>query len=175
MAGRASGNSAGFTTDYFGRCAGCDTPINIYTDDQYKAREDKSIVQGRPDALWYDPGYAQQAVNTGTIWIYYIPDGTVSYTLFITSQKYLTEMVHPYDTFNIEPAYYRAIKFQGVIEQYYEYRSHKMPIPAEIKKAASQSMNTIRTMNATQLLVGLDLPGIKNSTFNILVGDEVGA
>ena len=28
MAGRASGNSAGFTTDYFGRCAGCDTPIN---------------------------------------------------------------------------------------------------------------------------------------------------
>ena len=154
---------------------GVDSPVNIFTQDQYEARDDKSIVAGRPEALYFDPGYAQQLVNTGTIWVYYIPDATVPYQLYITSQKYLTELVNPFDIISIEPAYYRAIKWNGVIEQYYGYRSHKIPIPMDIKKAARESMSTVMTMNSTQMLVGLDLPGVKNGVFNILVGDEVGS
>jgi hypothetical protein len=150
-----------------------DTGMSIYSEDQYKARDDKSITQGRPDALWYDPGLTQQAVQTGTIWVYVIPDGTTPYTLFVTQQKMLTEFVNPTDTLTMEPQYFRALKFCGAIEQYYEYRKHTQPIPMEIKKAARESMSTIMTLNSVQGLVPLDVPGSKRSVFNIYVGDEV--
>lgn len=150
-----------------------DTGVDIYTEDQYKARDDKAITQGRPEALWYDPGYAQQAVQTGTIWIYYIPDGTTPYTLFITEQKPLIEFVNPTDILTLEPQYFKAIKFQGIIEQYYDYRKHTQAIPPALTHLAMQAVSTIKALNATQKLVPLDIPGSKRSVFNIFVGDEI--
>jgi hypothetical protein len=85
----------------------------------------------------------------------------------------LTEFVNPTDTLTMEPQYFRALKFCGAIEQYYEYRKHTQPIPMEIKKAARESMSTIMTLNSVQGLVPLDVPGSKRSVFNIYVGDEV--
>lgn len=150
-----------------------DTNVELYSEDQYKARDDKSVTQGRPDALWYDPGLTQQTTQTGTIWMYVIPDGTSSYTLFITQQKPLTEFVNPTDVVTMEPQYYRALVFCGAIEQYYLYRKHSQPIPADIKRIARESLNAIKTLNSIQGLVPLDIPGSKRSVFNIYVGDEV--
>ncbi len=150
-----------------------DTGMTPYTEDQYKARNDKSVTQGRPDAFWYDPGLTQQTVQTGTIWLYNIPDGTTPYTLFITQQKVLTEFVNPTDTLTMELQYFRALKFCGAIEQYYEYRKHTQQIPMEIKKGARESLSTIKTLNSTQNIVPLDIPGSRRSVFNIYVGDEV--
>lgn len=149
-----------------------DTPLDIYTEDQYNAREDKSFTQGRPCALFYDPGYAQQSGQVGTVSIYYIPDATTTYTAFITQQKILTEFVNPNDVITFEAFYLRAIKFNGAVEMYHEYRGHSAAIPPDIVRAAKESMRVVKTMNSTQMLVGLDLPGMKKSSFNILTGDE---
>ncbi len=152
---------------------GVDTGIDIYTQDQYNARDDKSIIAGRPKALYYDPGYAQQVNPAGIVSIYPMPDATATYTLFITEQKPLTVFVNPTDTLIIEPAYFRAIKFNGAVEMYHEFRSHNTQIPPDILRAARESMRVIKVMNSTQLLSGLDLPGAKRSVFNIMTGDEV--
>jgi hypothetical protein len=34
-------------------------------------------------------------------------------------------------------------------------------------------MSTVKALNATQLLVPMDIPGTKRSVFNIYVGDEI--
>lgn len=150
-----------------------DTPVDVYTEDQYNARDDKSFTQGRPMALYYDPGYAQQTSQAGTVNIYYIPDATTTYMIFITEQKILTEFVNPTDVITLESMYFRALKFNGAVEMYHEYRGHNTVIPADIVRAARESLRVIKTMNSTQLLVGVDLPGTKRATFNIMSGEEV--
>ena len=134
-----------------------DTPMEIYTQDQYNARDDKSFSTGRPEALYYDPGYAQQAAQAGTVNVYYLPDNTSAYTLWLTEQKILTEFVNPTDTITLEPFYFRALKYNGAVEMYHEYRGHNTQIPADIVRIARESLHTIKAMNSTQQLVGLDL------------------
>ena len=151
-----------------------DIPLDIWNEDQYNAQDDKDFVQSRPEALYYDPGAAQQATQAGTIWMYPIPDDTTQYTLYITSQKYLNEFVNPGDAITFEPAYFKALKFNGIVEMWYDYRSIRTAIPANIMRLARESMRDIKTLNDKAMLIGLDIPGMKRSTFNILSGEDIG-
>lgn len=150
---------------------GIDHGVEIFSQDQYKSRDDKSFVTGQPEGLYYDPGYAQQKNTKGTIYLYYIPDD--AYTLFITQQKMLTEFVNPWDILNLEPMYYKAIKYGGIVEQYYDYRKHSQAIPPTLVGLKSSAMRVIKTVNATQLIIPLDIPGSKREVFNFLDGSDI--
>ncbi len=147
--------------------ANLDYPLNIASEDEYNAYGDKALTPGVPLALFYDVGDAQEAgVPSGIINIYPMPDQ--AYTLYIDQQKYLTEMQNLSDTLTFEAAYYRALKFNGALEYYYEYRSHKYPIPPDLEERAKESKDTIINMNATPVLMRTDLPGVKTGKWNVM-------
>ena len=143
-----------------------DIPLEIMTFDQFDALPDKSISVGMPEALYYDPGLAQQAVQTGTIKIYQTPDRV--YTLFLEQQKYLKEFVNLADVVTFEPAYLRAIKFNGAMEYYYEYRKHTQMIPPGIKRIASESLNIVENMNGQLRVMGFDIPNAGRGRWNVM-------
>lgn len=156
-------------TDAFVRdSAGLDYPLEIYAENQYKSRSDKSFSLGRPEALWYDPGPAQQTAQAGTVNVYGIPDD--NYDIYLTGQKALTELVNASDALNIDKAYLRALKWNGVIEMYHEFRSHGTSIPVSYLKNAKESLNVIKLMNSTPLITGTDLPGAKRGNFDFMSG-----
>jgi len=163
-----------FINDAFLRdvASGVDTAVEIYTEDQYNDRDNKSFVQGRPEALYYNPGPSQQVLPVGTVFLYGSSDAANSYRLFITSQKPLTEFNQPTDVVTFDAAYFRALKFNGAVEMYHEYRGHSTQIPGDILRAARESLRVIKVLNSTQALIPLDLPGCKRSSFNFISGDE---
>jgi len=145
-----------------------DTGIDVITREVYDSYQDKAISVARPVAICYDPGLAQQAVQTGTILVYYIPDGITPYTLFIDSQKPFTEITAITDTMTFELPYEEAIKYELALRLWPEY--HKGDPPQLLMMMANEAMHTVETMNATPIIAGLDLPGTKGMSYNIYTG-----
>jgi hypothetical protein len=146
--------------------AGIDYPLNIATEDEFNAIGDKSFASGCPTSLFFDTGQTEQtAPQSGVIYIDTKPDQ--AYTLYLEQQKYLTEFADPSDTVTFEPAYYEAIKFNGALTYYYEYRSHKAPIPPYLVMKAKESMSVIKNMNVQLSVANFDVPGVKTGSWNI--------
>lgn len=146
---------------------GLDYTLDIATEDEFNAFLDKGYAIGVPAALFYDTGLTQQSgVQTGVINIYPYPDQ--AYTLYIEQQKYLTEFSALTDTLTFEPAYYRALKFNGALEYYHEYRSHKYPVPPMLKQLAKDSKDVITNMNSSPTVARFDLPGVRTGKWNVL-------
>jgi hypothetical protein len=136
-----------------------DYPLNIIGENQWDALLDKSVTVSMPEALFYDRGQTQQATQTGTINIYYMPDK--NYTLFINSQKGLTDFSMITDNFTFEPPYERCFKFNLAIELWYEYYPLTTSIPIEIKNSAEESKRIVKRLNKQQYVATTDVPGRK--------------
>jgi len=146
-----------------------DQPIDIIDVSDYNAMPDKSISTGPPEYVAYDPGAAQQTSNVGTLSLYLTPDQ--AYTLFLETDAYLTEFVAVTDTVTFEPAYYEALVYNLAERLFRHFHRSEEQIPADILRIANASMNNLKTLNAVQIVAGLDLPG-KISTFNIYSDQE---
>ena len=70
--------------------------------------KDLSALVGIPELLFYDPGLTQQATQVGTIYIYPTPDASTTYTLFLESEKMLTEFSSLSTSINM-PLYYKEM------------------------------------------------------------------
>lgn len=148
-----------------------DTPVDVVEKDEYDSYEDKMISQARPIALYYDPGPTQQTVQTGVVSLYYIPDASTPYTLFIGEQKPLTEFSAITDTVTFQSAYYEALEYNLAVRLWPQYHDSGKPVQAELKELARESMKVIETMNATIPTAALELPGRK-SVYNIYTGEN---
>ena len=116
--------------------------------------------RSRPRALFYDPGATQQTTQTGTIYLYSVPDTQRTYVLHIFSEKNFTEFASINTAYSF-PAYYkRAIISNLSIELAPGYGRQ---IPAEVAMIAKDSKDTVQTLNSQNKVkdVDLRLPGSK--------------
>jgi hypothetical protein len=157
---------------------GQDTPIEIVNMDLYNSYGDKEFSGGlvgtaRPTTIAFDAGATQQAVQTGTIYVYPIPDGSTPYTLFLTMLMYLTEFAALNTVYTFPPAYYRMLKFNLAPEIYGSFfNESKQPIPVATVRLARESMRIIETVNARRVAANMDLPGQRVAPFNVYTGDQ---
>lgn len=148
---------------YIQDASGYDHPLDVIEMTQYNGYRDKTS-QGMPDYLAYDPGASQQATQTGTIYLWYTPDK--AYTLYISSQKFLTEFTALTTEFTFEPQYGEAIKYNLATRLWRFYRKPTENIPADIVGIATSTKRNIKAINATQPKCRIDIPG-SGGTYNI--------
>ena len=155
-----------FIVSAFIRSGGFDYPIETITRDNYDAITDKSET-GRPTVLFYDPGLTQQANQLGTINLHPVPD--IAYSLFITSDKGLSEFASLNSDLTFPSFYKRALIYNLAVELSLEYGR---VLPGGVAAIAQQSKATIAALNAKQkvLIKALGLPG-SDSTFDFYSGD----
>lgn len=147
--------------------SGYDHPLDIIEMSQYNAFRDKT-TEGTPDYLAYDPGAAQQATQTGTIYFWHVPD--YAYTLYISCQKFLTEFSSLTSTFTFEPQYGEAIKYNLAIRLWPYYRKPTENIPMHITGMAASTLRDIKALNATQPKCRIDIPSSKG-IYNIFTDE----
>lgn len=145
-----------------------DRQLEIVTREQFDSYEDKQIVSALPEALFFDPGPTQQVNELGTIYLYFTPDASSSYTLFIESQKPFTEFAALTTTVTFPPSYYRALKWNLALELAAEYGR---PITQDMNENAIESLETLEAVNAVQVTCTMDMPGTKGGGFNWISGE----
>jgi hypothetical protein len=139
--------------------------LTVYPKQQFDRIGDRDAVTARPTIVTYDPGAAQQAVHTGTFWLYPTPDKVYAVTLEVDT--YLTELVNLTDNFVMEPVYYEAFIYGLAARLHRRYNSEKVPVPADIAQIASNALDNLRTLNSVRVSAQMDLPGIGGS-YNVL-------
>lgn len=122
-----------------------DYPISVIPKNVYNDIFDKSISSSRPTRLYYDTGITQQANQAGTIYLYPPPDNTSTYTLFIDSEKNLTEFSSLTSSVTVPAFYKRALINNLAIEVAADYGRAVSP---DIVAIASESLETIRKINS---------------------------
>ena len=159
---------SGFVRD----SANVDHPLYVVELDIYDSFDDKMIATARPDAIYYTPGKAQQVTNLGTIFCYPIPDAPD--TLFINSQKYLTQFVNLTDNVTFQPVYQDAI-VQNLAVKIWRIMGRKGPVPADLLRDARNAMQTVENINHTLPIARIDMPGLGTgqANNNIMSGDWI--
>ncbi len=132
-----------------------DYPVTLLTRNRYNALSDKT-TEGRPTNLFYDPGIAQQATQTGTIYLYLTPDAV--YTLYLVSEKAFTEFSNLTTAFTFPDTYKRAMIYNLAVELAPEYERAVSPDVREIADKSKQIIENINVVNK-QRLMSTDLPG----------------
>ena len=150
-----------------------DLPLDIVSRDRYDAYEDKQFAQARPISLFYDPGNAQQtSPNFGTIWLYYIPDAASTYTLWIDSDKYLTEFVNPTDNITFETVYWEALVANLAVRLFSHFHGVKVEMPRRMIDAAASTKRKIKTLNVRRAMATVDVPGKALGIYNVYTGQQ---
>ena len=141
-----------------------DTPVFPMTREEYFGIEDKLLSVARPTDLFYDKGSTHQTTDTGTIYLYPIPDASTTYTLFIESEKAWTDLGTLSTTVNFEEMYTEALIYNLAIRLAPDYGK---PVSAEVIAIAKETLGILETSNFRPIVMTTDLPGIKGKAFNI--------
>ena len=147
-----------------------DTGLDIITQEEYDGMGDKAVSQARPMALCYDPGYAQQAVQTGTVRFYYTPDNSTAYTVFMQEQKQLNDFSTLTDTVTFEPKYGEAMAYNLALRLWRYYHEEQATIPGDILQLADRALCVIEKTNAVQYHAPMEVPGRKG-VYNVYVDE----
>jgi hypothetical protein len=143
-------------------------PLSIVTREEFFSYQDSQIVSAPPLSLFYDVGATQQASQLGTIYLYYSPDATSPYTLYIDSQKQFTEFATLTTAVTFPASYYKALVYNLAVEIAPEYGVTISPV---VEMLATESKETVESQNSRPMLSGLDLPKSKGGSFNWISGD----
>lgn len=137
-----------------------DYPIVVISKDVYNGYPDKAYTTStsRPRTLFYDPGLTQQATQTGTVYLYPIPDSSTTYTLYINSEKPFTSFTNLSSTVTFPTGYKRAIIYNLALEICPDFNK---TASAELQKTAAQSMKIVENINSKNKkhISTVDLPG----------------
>lgn len=135
-----------------------DYPLVVLTKEMYDNLGDKSLGTARPEYVMYDPGLAQQTVQTGTLCLYSAPDKV--YSVKIEGKTYFTEFVSMTDTVAFEPAYYEALVYGIAVRLFRRYSDDKTSVPADLVSIAAESLKNLKNLNAERVPAMMDLPGV---------------
>ena len=147
-----------------------DTGLDIISREEYDSYNDKLITAARPIALCFDAGAAQQASQMGTVLFYYIPDNSVTYTVFMQMQVALTNFTNLTSTVTFEAKYGEPMKYELAIRLWREYHESGKPIPDDIRALGARAMCVLEKTNHELPRAQLEVPPRK-SVFNIYTGD----
>lgn len=117
------------------RIGSTDYTVGIIDDETYSTISSKTLVTSIPQFLNYDNAYP-----LGTIRLYPVP--STAYSLFLLSEKPLTEFSSLDTTLSMPPGTERALIYNLAIELAPEY---SQPISQELLKIANDSLGSIRT------------------------------
>lgn len=145
-----------------------DTGIDVLTHTEYWSYSDKKISTARPEALNYYRQTGNQAVPTGTIDLYPIPDASTPYTLFLNCQKALLAIINSTQTFTLLAPYEEAIKYNLAIRLWDEYHEGSEPIPQHIHQLAREAKKTIERQTFEFEISETSLPGSRSGLWNLL-------
>ncbi len=145
-----------------------DTMLSIRDKKDLDAYGDKQISSARPEVLIYDPGIAQQTNNVGTIELYPIPDSSSPYTIFISSDKYLTELVNLTDVITFAPGYYEAMIYNLAARLYRHFHESSTTLPPDIMLIASTSLKSIYKVSSETFKYASDFP-VRGNRYNIYI------
>jgi len=152
--------SSGYVTD-----GSIDYPLEVFTLEMYNNLGDKGAATGRPTYVAYDPGAAQQTAQKGTLFFYYTPNKV--YSVVLEGNVYFTEFANFTDTVTFEPAYYEALIYGLALRLFRRYNDDQKPVPADLALIASESLKTLKNLNAERVPAMMDLPGV-GGRYNIL-------
>lgn len=152
--------SSGYVTD-----GNIDYPLDVFTMEMHNNLGNKNVARGRPLYVAYDPGAAQQVAQTGTLYFYYTPNK--AYSVLLEGSTYFTEFVNLTDLVSFEPAYYEALIYGIAVRLFRRYSDDKTPVPADIAFIASESLKSLKNLNAERVPAMMDLPGV-GGRYNIL-------
>ena len=155
---------------YYTQVGQIDTPLDIITREEYDNLGDALMSSGPPMYVMYDPGSSQQTTQTGTIYIYLIPDS--AYTLHLEADTPLTQFINVLDTVTFEDAYLEPIIYNLAVRLWRHFHPGKETVPIDIEGIAVSGMNVLRTLNAVRIQASCDLPGSSGGVYNIFT-DQV--
>ena len=116
--------------------------------------------------LYYDPAPAQQATQTGKIYLYYTPDQ--AYTLEIESHKPFTKFTSIFDTMTLEDHYIEALVYNLTVRIFRKFHQDtNTQIPVDIARIARDSLLVIQQNNAAQYPMTCDTPSATGRIYNI--------
>jgi hypothetical protein len=153
---------------YYNDTGNTGTPLDIITREEYDNLQDKLVSSGPPEAVCYDPGSAQQAVQTGTFYVYLIPDK--AYSVHLECDVYLTKFVNTTDTVTFDEAYYEPLVYNIAVRLFRHFHKATDQVPPDIAAIARDGMATLRSLNAERLQAGMDVPGTSIGEPNIYTG-----
>ena len=157
------------TSGYIVDNNGISTNIDIISQEEYDSYADKFITVARPVALNFDAGLAQQAVQTGTCYLYPIPDST-PYVLVLQTQVALTDFTGITDTVTFEAKYGEAMKYELAKRLWREYHESTQPIPGDILAIGERAMCIIEKTNHVLPHASIDVPPRK-TVYNVYSDD----
>ncbi len=157
-----------------------DSSLNYYPCEQvekaeWDSYEDRALTSSRPEKFCYDPGAAQQGglgqvgvlnASTGTVYFYYTPDSTQTYTFNFEADCYLTGFTSVNQTVNFELAYMEALQWGLAVRIFRKFNEHAKEIPNDIVSRAAATHRRIKDMNARQVVAVTDLRS-RGAVFNI--------
>jgi hypothetical protein len=137
-----------------------DYNVDVVPRNTYASYDDKSIASnaGTPMSLFYDPGQTQQAVQTGTIYLYPIPDSSSSYTLFIISEKAFTEFASLSSVITFPPVYLKALLYNLAAEICIAFGK---PISKDVAEEAHEGERIVEQISSRNRkgVAGFSFPG----------------
>lgn len=140
-------------------------PVEIIDVATYNGIQDALYNTGRPLALAYDPTPAQQVLNQGKVYLYYIPDQ--NYTLRIESHKPFTEFSNLSDVVTLEPHYPRGLIYNLAVDMWADFHDSGVQLPQSLFRIAEESKHYIRVANSSRAVSTLDVPGTSRGRFDI--------
>lgn len=143
---------------------GIDTGLDIITREQFDAFPDKDI-EGLPHSLFYDPGLTQQATQIGTIYLY--PEAEANRTLFLESEKQLTQIASLATALTFELYYEEALKYNLAIRLAPEYEDARLK--PEVVAIAKESFDVLTRLGSRTPRALMDFR--RTSRANILSGE----
>lgn len=137
------------------------------TRDEYDAIPLKT-TQGLPSTIYYDKQYAN-----GVIYVY--PTAQLAYTIYLDSEKPLTQISSSGTTISLPPGYYDAIVWNLAERLGPDYGMS--PVPPEVSQHAAQSLALIRRANNKPAVSNFDpllsvtpTGYVRNTNWNIYNG-----
>jgi hypothetical protein len=137
---------------------GYDTELSIYGSQRYGSIRVKA-QQGIPSALNYTPSYPLARIRLANV-----PQDSA--TLFIVSEKTITQLSSLSAVYEFPPEYREAVVFNLAVRLC--IAAGKTPRD-ELKEIAISSKDTIRKLNLPEMVMSYDGPG-RHGGFNIYTG-----
>ena len=153
---------------YYDDTGNTGTPLDIITRELYDNLQDKLISSGPPEAVYYDPGAAQQSVQTGTFYFYLIPDK--AYSIHLEYDAYLTVFTSVTAPITFDEVYYEPLVYNVATRLFRHFHKATEQVPPDIAAIARDGMATLRSLNSERIQAGMDVPGTSLGDPNIYTG-----
>ena len=144
------------TSAFLRDTSGNNFDVDIITVEEYELTEDTggSVVE----RIYFDAGAGTVACD---------PTPLDGYTLFLDTVRYLTEFTSLTAPVSFPPAYYDMLVQNGAMKLWRPL-GRTGPPPPDIRQEADRTMRIVENMNSRSPVAGMDLPGCKSGTYDIM-------